>query len=92
MWWGLRLGPDGAAPSGYPVVVFDGRHADVVLDESMGAALGQLVGTHPLACVVDVSDLAAARRVSAAWQRIRFRSCRRRHRPRPKDRRRLAPR
>ena len=65
VWWGLRLGADGAAPSGYPVVVFGGRHADVALNESMGAALGRLVGTRPLACVVDVSDLgssAAARR------------------------------
>jgi len=46
------------------VVVFGGRHADVALDEGMGAALGRLVGTHPLACVVDVSDLgsSAARR------------------------------
>jgi len=64
VWWGLRAGADGAAASGYPVVVFGGRHADVALDEGMGAALGRLVGTHPLACVVDVSDLggSAARR------------------------------
>ncbi len=64
VWWGLRLGADGTTPSGYPVVVFGGRHADVALDEGMGAALGRLVGTHPLACVVDVSDLgsSAARR------------------------------
>ena len=64
VWWGLRAGADGAAPSGYPVVVFGGRHADVALDESMGAALGRLVGTRPLACVVDVSELgsSAARR------------------------------
>ena len=64
VWWGLRLGSDGAAPSGYPVVVFGGQHADVALDESMGAALGCLVGTRPLACVVDVSELgsSAARR------------------------------
>ena len=60
VWWGLRLGPDGAAPSGYPVVVFGGQHADAALDENMGAALGRLVGTHPLACVVDVSDLGSA--------------------------------
>ncbi len=65
VWWGLRAGADGAAASGYPVVVFGGRHADVALDEGMGAALGRLVGTHALACVVDVSDLgsSAARRV-----------------------------
>ena len=60
VWWGLRLGADGTAPSGYPVVVFGGQHADVALDESMGAALGRLVGTHPLACVVDVSDLGSS--------------------------------
>jgi len=64
VWWGLRVGANGSAASGYPVVVFGGRHADVALDEGMGAALGHLVGTHPLACVVDVSDLgsSAARR------------------------------
>jgi len=64
VWWGLRAGADGTAASGYPVVVFGGRHADVALDEGMGAALGHLVGTHPLACVVDVSELgsSAARR------------------------------
>jgi len=64
VWWGLRAGADRISASGYPVVVFGGRHADVALDEGMGAALGRLVGTHPLACVVDVSDLgsSAARR------------------------------
>ncbi len=65
VWWGLRAGADSTAASGYPVVVFGGRHADVALDEGMGAALGHLVGTHPLACVVDVSELgsSAARRM-----------------------------
>ena len=64
VWWGLRAGADGAAACGYPVVVFGGRHADVALDEGMGAALGHVVGTHSLACVVDVSELgsSAARR------------------------------
>ncbi len=65
VWWGLRAGPDGgASPLPYPVVVFGGRHADVPLDEHMGLALGYLIGTHQIACVVDVSDLgsAAARR------------------------------
>ncbi len=63
VWWGLRAGADGA-PSAYPVAVFGGRHADVALDEGMGTALGHLVGTHPLACVLDVSELgsSAARR------------------------------
>ena len=59
VWWGLRAGADGSS-SDYPVVVFGGRHADVPLDDGMGAALGHLVGTHPLACVVDVSDFGSA--------------------------------
>ena len=64
VWWGLRAGADGAAP-GYPVVVIGGRHADIPLDDGMGAALGQLVGTRPLACVLDLSEFA-----SSAAQRL----------------------
>ena len=69
VWWGLRAGADGTSP-GYPVVVFGGRHADVPLHEGTGAALGRLVGTHPLACVVDLSELggsAARRRFMSAF-------------------------
>ena len=64
VWWGLRFAADGTTPASYPVVVFGGRHADVPLTSTMGAALGRLVGTEALTCVVDVSDLgsAAARR------------------------------
>ena len=59
--WGLRAGADGgASPLPCPVVVFGGRHADVALDAGMGAALGQLIGMHQIACVVDVSDLGSA--------------------------------
>jgi DNA invertase Pin-like site-specific DNA recombinase len=63
VWWGLGKGVDGADPP-FPVAVFGGTHADVPLDPGMGAALGRLVGTQPIACVVDVSDFgsAAARR------------------------------
>ena len=64
VWWGLRAGADGIAP-GYPVVVFGGRHADIPLDESMGAVLGELVGTRSLACVLDLSEFA-----SSAAQRL----------------------
>ena len=61
VWWGLRAGADGGGTVGpYPVVVFGDRHADVALDEGMGAALGQLIGTQRMACVVDVSDLGSA--------------------------------
>ena len=59
VWWGLQFAPD-SAPSGYPVVVFGGAHADVPLDPGMGAALGHLIGTHAIACVVDVSDLGSS--------------------------------
>jgi len=60
VWWGLRSSADGHAPSPFPVVVFGGRHADVALDPGMGTALGTLIGTRALACVVDVSDLGSA--------------------------------
>jgi len=61
VWWGMRVGADGgASPLPCPVVVFGGLHADVALDAGMGAALGQLIGTHQIACVVDVSDLGSA--------------------------------
>ena len=64
VWWGLRLDADAITPASVRVVVFGGRRADVPLTPNMGAALGRLVGTQALACVVDVSDLgsAAARR------------------------------
>jgi hypothetical protein len=45
VWWGLRSSADGITP-GFPVIVFGGRHADVPLDEGMGAALGRVVGTY----------------------------------------------
>ncbi len=64
VWWGMGKGADGADPP-FPVAVFGGTHADVPLDPGMGAGLGRLVGTQPMACVVDVSDFggAAARRL-----------------------------
>ena len=65
VWWSLRAGREGgASPLLCPVAVFGGRHANVPLDEGMGAALGHVIGTHQTACVVDISDLgsAAARR------------------------------
>ena len=61
VWWGLRAGSDGgASPLPCPVVVFGGLHADILLDEGMGGALGHVVGTHQITCVVDVSDLGSS--------------------------------
>src|SRR5271169_1921154 len=69
VWWGLRASADGAAP-GYSVVVFGGRHADVAITAEMGAALGRLIASQALACVIDLSELgssAARRRFMAAF-------------------------
>jgi hypothetical protein len=69
VWWGLRASADGSA-AGYPVVVFGGRHADVPITAEMGAALGRMIATEALVCVVDLSELgsnAARRRFMAAF-------------------------
>src|SRR5690242_19137188 len=69
VWWGLRAGADGNAP-GYPVIVFGGRHADVMITTEVGAALGNLIATKAIVCVVDLSELgsnAARRRFMAAF-------------------------
>ena len=57
VWWGLREASDRTSPPPFPIVVFGGAHADVPLHPGMGALLGHLIGTHAVACVVDVSDL-----------------------------------
>ena len=63
VWWGLGKGADGTEPP-FPVAVFGGARADVPLEPGRGAALGRLIGTETMACVVDVSDFGsvAARR------------------------------
>lgn len=69
VWWGLRASADGSA-AGFPVVVFGGRHADVQITAEMGGALGRLIASQALACVVDLSELgsnAARRRFMAAF-------------------------
>ena len=76
VWWGLREGSHGEVPP-FPVVVFGGPHGDVPVTLGMAAILGQLIGTHPLACVVDVSDLgnaAACRMFVAAFIKALHRS------------------
>jgi hypothetical protein len=69
VWWGLRASADGSA-AGYPVVVFGGRHADVTITAEMGTALGCMIASEALVCVVDLSELgsnAARRRFMAAF-------------------------
>src|SRR5580692_4042529 len=55
---------------GYPVVVFGGKHADVPITVEIGGALGRLIASAALACVIDLSELgsnAARRRFMAAF-------------------------
>jgi DNA helicase HerA-like ATPase len=69
VWWGLRASADGTA-AGYPVVVFGGKHADVPITAETGPALGRMIASEALACVIDLSELgsnAARRRFMAAF-------------------------
>jgi hypothetical protein len=65
VWWELR-----ASAAGYPVVVFGGKYADVPITAEMGPALGRMIASEALVCVVDLSELgsnAARRRFMAAF-------------------------
>lgn len=55
-WWGLRLSADGKS-KGFPVVIFGGPHADVPINEHAGEAVGKLVGSSDLQCVIDLRDM-----------------------------------
>lgn len=55
-WWGLRSSRDGK-DVGFSVVVFGGIHADVPIDDSVGAALGRMVGEMDFQCVIDLSEM-----------------------------------
>lgn len=53
-WWGLRLEADGKG-RGLPVVILGGDHADVPINESAGAAVGEMVATQQMQVIVDLS-------------------------------------
>lgn len=55
-WWGLKSSADGKSP-GFGVVIFGGDHADVPIDDRMGDALGRLVATTSLQCVLDLAGM-----------------------------------
>ncbi|MBN9497822.1 MAG: DUF853 family protein [Alphaproteobacteria bacterium] len=61
-WWGLKSNAAGNA-AGFSVVVFGGDHADVPIDDTTGAALGDLIAKSNLQCVVDVSAMTMGGRV-----------------------------
>ena len=70
VWFGLRSGADGDAGGGLPVTIFGGQHADVPITEHDGAALGRIIASADIRCIVDVSELgsgAARRRFMSAF-------------------------
>ncbi len=54
VWWGLRCDPEGK-PSGYPVVIIGGEHADLPLEKSMGPQCADAVLAENVSCVIDMS-------------------------------------
>lgn len=57
VWWGLRLRPDGKAPSPYNVVIFGGPHGDIAINEHAGALIGETVASMAESCIVDLSQI-----------------------------------
>jgi hypothetical protein len=72
-WYGIRAKKDGK-PSRFAVPVFGGAHADVPIDDSMGAQLGEIVATSSTSCVVDLSSFSVAgmRRFTTAFAEALF--------------------
>jgi uncharacterized protein len=54
-WYGIRSSESGKR-AGLPVCVFGGLHGDVPLEPTAGKLLGELIATHRLTCVLDVSE------------------------------------
>jgi Skp family chaperone for outer membrane proteins len=52
-WWGLKISKDGKG-SGFPIVVFGGKHADVPIDEHSGATVAELFATGNRSCLIDL--------------------------------------
>lgn len=61
-WFGLKYSADGQGP-GFPVVIFGGEHADVPIDDTMGEAIGHLIATTNMQCVLDLSLMTMGGRV-----------------------------
>lgn len=53
-WWGMRLLADGKTASSYPMAIFGGQHADLVIAAAHGATIAQVVGTRSLDAIVDL--------------------------------------
>lgn len=55
--FGMRSSADGTGP-GIAVLILGGLHADVPIDETMGAFVANLVYDQELTCIIDVSRMA----------------------------------
>jgi hypothetical protein len=61
-WWGLKSSADGKA-EGIPIVIFGGDHADVPLDPSAGAFVGETVAKLGQSCVLDFELLSKGKQI-----------------------------
>lgn len=60
-WWGIKLSADGKK-SGYPIVIFGGKHADIPINETAGAQIAELFATGNRSCVIDMRGWMPAQR------------------------------
>ena len=57
-WWGLRVGANGQARDGLPILIAGGPHGDVPITVGQGGAAAQFAMTHyPVSLVVDFTDM-----------------------------------
>ena len=61
-WWGLRLMADGAAPSGHPIVIFGGQHADLPIQAAHGPAIARTIGTSSTPAIIDTRQMTVSDR------------------------------
>ena len=61
-WWGLRLMADGNTPSGHPIVIFGGQHADLPIGAAHGAAIARAIGTSSTPAIIDTRELTVSDR------------------------------
>ena len=54
VWWGMRANTEGR-PSGFPVVVIGGEHADIPLEKQGGAKIAEALASENVFAVIDVS-------------------------------------
>lgn len=72
-WYGIRAMKDGS-PSRFDVIVFGGAHADVPIDEKMGANLGTILANTAQSWILDLSafTIAGMRRFMSAFAEAFF--------------------